>query len=66
VVLPCNDNNLCTADSFDETTLECVYTPVADGAECDDGSPAPSRITVRPACASAAAPCAMTASPGAT
>ncbi len=33
----CNDNNACTADSC-VPAMGCVYTPVPNGAACDDGS----------------------------
>lgn len=35
---PCDDGNVCTADSCDPTVPGgCVYTPRLDGANCSDG-----------------------------
>lgn len=32
----CNDNNVCTTDSCDATTKQCVFTPLSNGTLCDD------------------------------
>ena len=34
----CNDSNPCTNDSCDESNGQCVFEPVATGANCDDGN----------------------------
>lgn len=33
----CNDGNQCTTDSCDPNTGKCDYTPMANGAHCNDG-----------------------------
>jgi hypothetical protein len=52
VILPCNDNNLCTSDSFDDLNRVCVYAPVpvTDGIGCtvDSCDPATGLITHTP------------------
>jgi hypothetical protein len=34
----CNDDNPCTRDSCDPRVGKCVFTPVADGTPCGDGT----------------------------
>jgi hypothetical protein len=36
-VLPCDDQNPCTADLCDALTGGCTFKPLADGASCTDG-----------------------------
>ena len=35
--LDCDDENVCTDDSCNIETKQCVFAPVADGTSCDDG-----------------------------
>ncbi|MSQ84353.1 MAG: hypothetical protein EXR77_15950 [Myxococcales bacterium] len=36
---PCKDGNLCTLDSCDPKSGQCLFVPLADGNQCEDGNP---------------------------
>ena len=38
LTIKCGDGNPCTSDSCDPATGKCVYSPLTDGASCDDGN----------------------------
>ncbi len=35
---PCNDSEPCTVDSCDQKTGACVFAPMADASQCEDGN----------------------------